>query len=106
MTVNAVAPGLVLETALYRGLPAEIRHYLEQQASRTIAEGAHSAVWLATSPDVAGVTGRFYDQGTEVDCQFRDVVAEEKLWDSCQAMVSAPRRPSDALQLGSVPLRA
>ncbi len=97
ITVNAVAPGLVLETALYRDLPAEIRHYLEQQPSRTIPEGADSAVWLATSPDVAGVTGRFYDQRTEVDCQFRDVDAEEKLWALCQGMVTRPRRPSDPL---------
>lgn len=104
VTVNAVAPGLVLETALYRDLPAEMRHYLEQQPSRTIAEGADCAVWLATSPDVAGVTGRFYDQRAEVDCQFRDVDAEEKLWDVCQAMVNAPRPPSDTLQPGSVPL--
>ncbi len=106
VTVNAVAPGLVLETALYRDLPAEIRHYLEQQPSRTIAEGVDSAVWLATSPDVAGVTGRFYDQRTEVDCQFRDADAEEKLWDSCQAMVNAPRPPSDTLRPGSVPFGA
>lgn len=106
VTVNAVAPGLVLETALYRDLPAEIRHYLEQQPSRTIAEGVDSAVWLATTPDVAGVTGRFYDQRTEVDCQFRDVDSEEKLWDSCQAMVNAPRPPSDTLQPGSVPFGA
>lgn len=106
VTVNAVAPGLVLETALYRDLPADIRHYLEQQPSRTIVEGADSAVWLATNPDVAGVTGRFYDQRTEVDCQFRDVDAEEKLWDVCQAIVNAPRPPSDTLQPGSVPLGA
>ena len=97
VTVNAVAPGLVLETALYRDLPAEIRHYLERQPSRTIAEGADSAVWLATSPEVASVTGRFYDQRTEVDCQFRDVDAEEKLWALCQAMVDRPPRPSNSL---------
>jgi NAD(P)-dependent dehydrogenase (short-subunit alcohol dehydrogenase family) len=97
VTVNAVAPGLVLETDLYQDLPAEIRHYLEQQPSRTIAEGADSAVWLATSPEVAGITGRFYDQRTKVDCQFRDVDAEEKLWALCQAMVDHPRRPSDSL---------
>ncbi len=106
VTVNAVAPGLVLETALYRDLPAEISHYLERQPSRTIAEGADSAVWLATSPDVAGVTARFYDQRTEVDCQFRDVDAEDKLWDTCQAMVNAPPPPSDTLQKGSVPFGA
>ena len=94
---TAVAPSLVLETALYWDLPAEIRRYLEQQPSRTIAEGADSAVWLGTSPEVAGITGRFYDQRTEVDCQFRDVDAEEKLWALCQAMVDSPRRPSDSL---------
>jgi NAD(P)-dependent dehydrogenase (short-subunit alcohol dehydrogenase family) len=77
--VNAMAPGLVLGSDLYRDLPAEIKRYLEQQPSRTIAEGADTAVWLATSPDVAGITGRFYDQRTEVDCQFRDVDAEENL---------------------------
>jgi len=103
VTVNAVAPGLVVETALYRDVPAEIRDYLEGQPSRTIAEGADSAVWLATSRDVASVTGRFYDQRTEMECQFRDVDAEEKLWDVCQAMANAARRRSEALQSGSVP---
>ena len=90
VTVNAMAPGLVLDTALYRDLPADIKGYLEQQPSRTIAEGADSAIWLATSPDVAGVTGRFYEQRSEVDCQFSDVDAEEMLWALCQAMVDRP----------------
>ena len=90
VTVNAMAPGLVLDTALYRDLPEEIKGYLEQQPSRTIAEGADSAIWLATSPDVAGVTGRFYDQRSEMDCHFRDIGAEEKLWSLCQAMVDRP----------------
>lgn len=75
-----MAPGLVLDTALYRDLPADIKGYLQQQPSRTIPEGADSAVWLATSPDVAGVTGRFYEQRSEIGCQFSDVDAEEKLW--------------------------
>jgi NAD(P)-dependent dehydrogenase (short-subunit alcohol dehydrogenase family) len=95
--VNAVAPGLVLDTALYRDLPPEIMRYLEQQPSRTLAEGADSAVWLATSPEVAGVTGRFFEQRTEVECQFRDVDAEETLWALCQAMVDRPPRPGDLL---------
>lgn len=94
VTVNAVAPGLVLDTALYRDLPAEIKGYLEQQPSRTIAEGADSATWLATSPDIAGVTGRFYDQRSEMDCEFRDVGEEEKLWALCQAMVDRTVAPA------------
>lgn len=97
IAVNAMAPGLVIDTALYRDLPPEIRTYLEQQPSRTIAEGADTAVWLATDPDLAGITGKFYEQRIEVDCQFRDVDAEEKLWAQCRAMVDRPRRPSDSL---------
>lgn len=97
IAVNAVAPGLVIDTALYRDLPPAIRNYLEQQPSRTIAEGADTAVWLATNPDLAGITGKFYEQRIEVHCQFRDVDAEEKLWAQCRAMVDRPRRPSDSL---------
>lgn len=87
ITVNAMAPGLVVDTALYRDLPAEIRGYLEQQPSRTIAEGADSAVWLATGPEVAGVTGRFFEQRAEVPCEFRDTEAEERLWAICEELV-------------------
>ncbi len=90
VAVNATAPGLVLDAALYREVPAEARHYLEQLPSRTIAEGADTAVWLATSPDVVGVTGRFFEQRCEIDCQFRDPDAEEKLWALCEAMTERP----------------
>jgi NAD(P)-dependent dehydrogenase (short-subunit alcohol dehydrogenase family) len=92
--VNAMAPGLVLDTALYRDLSPEIRQYLEQQPYRTIAEGADTAVWLASSPDLAGVTGRFFDQRTEVECQFRDRSAEERLWELCEAMVDRSPQPA------------
>ena len=97
ITVNAMAPGLVIDTALYRDLPAEIRQYLEQQPRRTIAEGADTAVWLATSHEVESVTGRFFEQRTEVECEFRDVDAEETLWARCEAMVRTARRPNASL---------
>lgn len=97
ITVNAMTPGLVLDAALYRDLPADIMGYLEQQPSRSLAEGADSAVWLATSSEVTGVTGRLYDQRSEIDCEFRDVDAEEELFARCGEMVhrdvaAVPRR--------------
>jgi NAD(P)-dependent dehydrogenase (short-subunit alcohol dehydrogenase family) len=85
VTVNAMAPGLVTDTSLYRDLPSEIRHQLEQQPSRTIAEGADTATWLATATELEGLSGRFYEQRAEQPCEFRDRESEEKLWELCQA---------------------
>jgi NAD(P)-dependent dehydrogenase (short-subunit alcohol dehydrogenase family) len=85
ITVNAFAPGLVTETNLYRELPSEIREQLEQQPSRSIAQGADTAVWLATAPELEQVSGTFYEQRAEQPCQFRDLETEEKLWYLCHA---------------------
>ncbi len=84
---NAMAPGLVTDTNLYRDLPADIHRQLEQQPSRSLAEGADTAVWLAAS-EIGGVNGKFYEQRAEQPCQFRDVAAEEKLWALCQAIAN------------------
>ena len=86
VTVNAMAPGLVTETDLYDDLPADVRLQLQQQPSRSVAEGADTAVWLAAATDLEGVSGKFYEQRAEQPCQFRDPEAEEKLWASCQAI--------------------
>jgi NAD(P)-dependent dehydrogenase (short-subunit alcohol dehydrogenase family) len=87
VTVNAMAPGLVLGTSLYRHLPPEAKRGLEQYGSRSVSEGAETAVWLASSPELNGVTGRFFEQGTEIPCQFRDQEAEERLWQTCEQLV-------------------
>jgi NAD(P)-dependent dehydrogenase (short-subunit alcohol dehydrogenase family) len=87
VTVNAMAPGLVLGTSLYRHLTPEAKRGLEHYGSRSLAEGAETAVWLASSPELNGVTGRFFEQGTEIPCQFRDEEAEERLWQTCEQLV-------------------
>ena len=87
VTVNAMAPGLVLETRLYRGLPEETKRELAQYGSRSVADGADTAVWLASSPELDGVTGRFFEQGAEKPCEFRDEETEERLWRACEQLV-------------------
>lgn len=87
VTVNAMAPGLVLGTSLYRHLTPEAKRGLEPYGSRSVSEGAETAAWLAGSPELNGVTGRFFEQGTEIPCQFRDEDAEERLWQACQQLV-------------------
>jgi NAD(P)-dependent dehydrogenase (short-subunit alcohol dehydrogenase family) len=91
VTVNAMAPGLVLGTNLYRHLTPEVKHGLEQYGSRAVSEGAETAVWLAGSSELNGMTGRFFEQGTEIPCQLRDEDAEERLWQACEQIVRRPR---------------
>lgn len=86
VTVNAMAPGLVLGTDLYRHLPDEARRDLERYGSRSITDGADTAVWLASSPELDGVTGTFFEQRSEVPCEFRDDASEERLWQTCEQL--------------------
>ena len=80
VTANAMAPGAV-NTALLRTLAPG-------SSGRTPAEGADTAIWLATSPDVAGVSGRFWADRREQPCQFRSPHQEEALWSLCDRMTA------------------
>jgi NAD(P)-dependent dehydrogenase (short-subunit alcohol dehydrogenase family) len=94
ITVNALAPGLVTQTRLYRDLSAEIRGQLEQQPSRSIPDGADTAVWLVDAPELEGVSGKFFEQRNERRCEFRDPEREEKLWEHCQLITPSNRHLS------------
>lgn len=87
VTANAMAPGLVVETGLYRDAPPEVMARLRQRGGRTPAQGAETAVWLASSPDVEEVSGKFFEQRVEIPCGFRNMATEEKLWTICESLV-------------------
>jgi NAD(P)-dependent dehydrogenase (short-subunit alcohol dehydrogenase family) len=83
VTANAMAPGLVTQTGLYRDTPPSSRlimRFMGLFFGRSVAQAADTAVWLASSPEVEGLSGRFYERRREVPCEFRNVEAEEKLW--------------------------
>lgn len=86
VTANAMAPGLIPETGLFRGMPTETRFELSKRGGRNIAQGADTAVWLASSPEVDGMSGKFFEQRKEIICEFRNVEAEEKLWSICEKL--------------------
>jgi NAD(P)-dependent dehydrogenase (short-subunit alcohol dehydrogenase family) len=92
VTANAMAPGLVVQTGLYRDVGPAVRLLMRVLGlffGRTIAQGADTAIWLASSPEVEGVTGKFFDQRREVPCTFRDRDAEESLWRICEGLTGA-----------------
>jgi NAD(P)-dependent dehydrogenase (short-subunit alcohol dehydrogenase family) len=91
ITVNAMTPGWVPETELSRNLQPEVRQ-ARARPGRTAAQGADTAVWLAASPDVAGITARFYADRREAPCEFRNHDTEERLWRICEDFVSRTAR--------------
>ena len=92
VTANAMAPGLVVKTGLYRDTSFRIRlilRFVSLLFGRSVSQGADTAVWLASSSDVEGVNGKFFDQRQEVSCNFRNDEAEEKLWRICEGLTKS-----------------
>jgi NAD(P)-dependent dehydrogenase (short-subunit alcohol dehydrogenase family) len=88
VTINAMAPGLIAETGLYRNAPSELVDRLRQYGGgRTSKDGADTATWLASSEDVEGISGKFYEERQVIRCEFRNKKAEEKLWSICEEMI-------------------
>jgi NAD(P)-dependent dehydrogenase (short-subunit alcohol dehydrogenase family) len=78
VTANAMHPGVVQTNLLQTLAPG--------YSGIAPAEGADTAIWLATSPDVEGVNGRFWTDRSEQPCEFRGVEGEEALWSLCVRM--------------------
>ncbi len=87
VTANAMAPGLIVDTGLYRNMPPEAMARLrERGGGRTPSDGADTAVWLASSPEVEGVSGRLFENRKEIPCLFRNRESEERLWSICESL--------------------
>jgi retinol dehydrogenase-13 len=95
VTVNAMTPGLITETRLYRNAPPDLVERLRgYSGGRTIAQGADTLVWLASSHEVEGVTNKFFQDREELECEFRNRKDEEKLWKICADLTALhPARP-------------
>ncbi len=89
VTANAMAPGLIADTGLYRHAPPELVLRLRQRGNRTVVQGADTAVWLASSPSVERVNGKFFEDRKQVSCEFRNKKNEEKLWEICERLASS-----------------
>lgn len=81
ITANALNPGFVLtELTTNVGGPLKVLVVLTSFKAQTAIDGADTAIWLAASPDVEGLTGKFWNKRREVRCRFRDTTAIEQLW--------------------------
>ena len=75
ITANAVHPGAIMETNLSRHMPAQLLGNVQatsRQAFKTVGQGAATTIVAATSPRLANVTGRYFE-----DCNEAEVIGPE-----------------------------
>jgi len=76
ISVNACHPGDV---------SSALSHSLGFGGHETPAQGAETPAWLATSDEITGVTGRYFEHRREKACSFgADRDAVERLYQICQ----------------------
>ncbi len=92
VTVNAVNPGFV-KTELNRdagGFIGAVMPLMQKLMAKTPEKGADTPLWVATSPQLEGVTGKFFSDRKELPCDFRDPKQIADLERLCAQMVGQP----------------
>lgn len=87
VTVNALHPGVIPSTSLGRNMPkalTAVASFLGKVFffSSTPEEGARTSIYLASSPDVEGVSGKYFIKCKEAKSSSAsyDEAAQERLW--------------------------
>jgi NAD(P)-dependent dehydrogenase (short-subunit alcohol dehydrogenase family) len=80
VTANAVNPGYVLTplTTNVTGL-LKVLVVLTSFKAQSPVEGADTAIWAAGSPELEGVTGKFWNKRHEIRCRFRNTTEIQEL---------------------------
>ena len=92
VTVNAVHPGLVA-TAIFESItPPALKPFggMLNKLALTPAQGAEPVLRLATAPELAGVTGRYFDRDSDSESPgvSYDRRLQQRLWATTQAYLT------------------
>jgi NAD(P)-dependent dehydrogenase (short-subunit alcohol dehydrogenase family) len=97
ITVNAAHPGIIGGTGLDREAPGVAalvadRFRFDPADLPGPDTGADTPAWLATSPDVNGITGRFFVDRRVVDTALHttDPTRTDRLWNESATLVGLP----------------
>jgi NAD(P)-dependent dehydrogenase (short-subunit alcohol dehydrogenase family) len=99
VTVNALCPGFVPATgvASVKGFQRFLFKYVFplMPNARTVEQASDHIVWVATAPELAAVTGKFFADKKErrSSDESYDVAKQEKLWDFSERFVAGASRP-------------
>ncbi len=88
VTANAMHPGGVRTSLFLKagGLLGPLIALWALARGRSPEAGADTAVWLASDPDLATTSARFWIDRTDVRCRFKNPEEEEALWELCAEM--------------------
>ncbi len=90
ITANCLHPGFVATNIAQRDLPPPIRLLAKPIFLLGISpeEGAKTSIYLASSPDVEGVTGKYFVKSVpKISAPLtHDVSLQHKLWQVCEVM--------------------
>jgi len=94
ITVNGAHPGIIRGTGLGRGAGSAMK-IIGDTLNLFMAgpdAGADTPAWLATSPDMAGITGRFFVKRKQVitAAHTTDVARCDQLWDESARLTGLP----------------
>jgi retinol dehydrogenase-12 len=87
VVANAVHPGLVKNTALLQDVGGPFR-WITNTLGAPAEKAADTALWLATSPETAEVTGRLWANRKELPTpgMGSDPAARKRLWEECERL--------------------
>jgi NAD(P)-dependent dehydrogenase (short-subunit alcohol dehydrogenase family) len=92
VTVNAVNPGLVRTNICMDSgwLIRTTKQLMDRFSSLTPEQGADTSIWLASSPEIEGVTASYFQRRRAVRSSRAsyDVAAQERLWHISEALTS------------------
>lgn len=104
VTVNALHPG-VIGTNLTRALPRPL-NALYRMVMPKPESGARTSIYLASSPDVEGITGKYWANSaiSEPAAHSQNVEDAQSLWEISERMThsNASMKPTSQLQAAAI----
>ncbi|KAL7105963.1 hypothetical protein ACP275_07G080900 [Erythranthe tilingii] len=95
VTINAVHPGIVkrLKTGIirdYRGFITDSLYFVASKLLKSTSQGAATTCYVALSPQIAGVSGKYFADCNETHCSAmaNDVTLAWKLLNQSRALVN------------------
>ncbi len=98
ITVNAISPGYFVNTGIHREMKGifKLGAWLvfslgSLMGLNTAEKGARTHIWLATSAQVQGVSGRYFQacKERESSAAAQDMTAAKRLWDLSEQLTAA-----------------
>nr|XP_022914552.1 retinol dehydrogenase 14-like [Onthophagus taurus] len=93
ITVNALHPGGV-QTDIFKRLPFQMFiKFITKTWFMTVEEGCRTSIYLATSNEVENVSGKMFDNCTEVDLEkyIKNWELEDIIWEQSEELVCLDR---------------